>query len=140
MSDKVQHLVDGFKHYGDFVEDYINKGQFNFAILFSLQHCLHMVKLALHRSQHGEFWDSQTRQQQNFESIQLYTERMNDVLKSFQRVVQNSSCSMSAPFPLPIALSNPAILLIEMVMMIKRPPPPPVVSMIMSQLQCYPAQ
>ena len=94
VSDKVQHLVDGFSHYGDFVEDYINKGKFNFSILFSLQHCLHMVNLALHRSQHSEFWFSQTRQQKNFDSIKVYTDKMNDVLRSFQRALQNISLSL----------------------------------------------
>jgi hypothetical protein len=101
VSDKVQHLVDGFSHYGDFVEDYINKGKFNFSILFSLQHCLHMVNLALHRSQHSDFWYSQTRQQKNFDSIKVYTDEMNDVLKSFQRALQNISCPMSEPSPPP---------------------------------------
>ena len=101
VSDKVQHLIDGFEHYGDFVEDYISKGQFNFSILFSLQHCLHMVKLALHRSQHSEFWYSQTRQQKNFDSIQVYTDKMNDVLRSFQRALKNTSCSMPDTSPPP---------------------------------------
>ena len=101
VSDKVKHLVDGFSHYGDFVEEYINKGQFNFSILFSLQHCLHLVKLALHRSQHSEFWYSQTRQQKNFDSIKVYTDEMNGVLRSFQRALQNISCPMSEPSPPP---------------------------------------
>ena len=101
VSDKVKHLVDGFSHYGDFVEEYINKGQFNFSILFSLQHCLHLVNLALHRSQHSEFWYSQTRQQKNFDSIKVYTDKMSDVLRSFQRALQNISCPMSEPSPPP---------------------------------------
>ena len=101
VSDKVKHLVDGFSHYGDFVEEYINKGQFNFSILFSLQHCLHLVNLALHRSQHSEFWYSQSRQQKNFDSIKVYTDEMNGVLRSFQRALQNISCPMSEPSPPP---------------------------------------
>ena len=99
ISAKIQHLIDGFNHYEQHVEGQIGKGDFNFGVLFSLQHCLSMVKLALHRSQHGEFWESQTRQQNNFDNIKVYTDQMNLVLESIQRVVENRNCSMSASLP-----------------------------------------
>lgn len=99
ISDKTAHLTAGYAHYVKHVEGQIREGNLNFGVILSLQYCLSMVQLALHRSQHGEFWKSQTRQQNNFDNIKKYADQVNQVLKDIKVAVENHNCSIPTALP-----------------------------------------